>query len=183
MDLVVKENFNNLGSSDDKLRFISLQYILNITEEKVSWVYEVWDDLLLRLDDDNSYQRSIAIMVLCNLAKSDFQHRLDNSLDRLLAHTQDNKFITSRQCIQSIWKVALTGGKTGEKVIGHLERQFVDCVKDNHYNLIRQDIIQSMRCIYDVNKKADILARAGELVNKEKEEKYRKKYELMLKKY
>ena len=44
--------------------------------------------------------------MICNLAKSDREDRLSGSLDLLLAHTGDEKFITSRQCLRSIWKVA-----------------------------------------------------------------------------
>jgi hypothetical protein len=181
MEADLMESFNNLGSTDDKIRFDALQHILKITEGKVNWVYEVWDDLVNRLDDENSYQRSISIMVLCNLAKSDTQDRLASSLDRLLAHTRDDKFITSRQCIQNIWKVALLGDQTRERVISHLETRFEECSLEKHYNLIRQDILQSMRLLYDSEKDAGLLLKAKDLVLKEKEEKYRKKYELILK--
>ena len=76
MESNVKEYFNNLKSTDDKVRLAALRHVLEMTEGKVDWVYEVWDDLVRRLDDGNSYQRSIAIMVLSNLAKSDSQGRL-----------------------------------------------------------------------------------------------------------
>jgi hypothetical protein len=181
MEKKVKESIDNLGSTDDKIRLNALQTILKITEDKVDWVYDVWDDLVGKLDDENSYQRSIAIMVLCNLAKSDSENRIGASLNRLLAHTQDNKFITSRQCIQSIWKVAATSNRTREIVLAHLEKQFEGCTEEKHYNLLRQDIIQSMRLLYGSEKDDRILARAKEMVKKEKEEKYRKKYEAILK--
>jgi hypothetical protein len=71
MDKDVKEHTKNLSSSDDKVRLNALQTVLVLTEQKVDCVYDVWDDLVLKLDDNNSYQRSIAIMVLCNLLKSD----------------------------------------------------------------------------------------------------------------
>jgi hypothetical protein len=181
MDKKVKESIDNLGSTDDKIRLDALQTILKITEDKVDWVYEVWDNLVARLDNENSYQRSIAIMVLCNLAKSDTENRVGAILDRLLAHTRDEKFITSRQCILNVWKLALTGRRTKEIVLEHLEKQFDDCTEDKHYNLIRQDIIQSMRLMYDCEKDDELLLRAKEIVKNEKEEKYRKKYEAILK--
>jgi hypothetical protein len=62
----------------------------------VDWAYEAWDGLLQKLDDQSSCQRSIALLLLSNLAKSDTWGRLIGSLDRLLAHTNDDSFITSR---------------------------------------------------------------------------------------
>jgi HEAT repeat protein len=181
MDKLVKESFENLGSSDDKIRLNALKTILGITEKKVDWIYEVWDGLVDKLDDENSYQRSIAIMVLCNLAKSDSENRLAVSLQRLLGHTSDEKFITSRQCLQNIWKLAATSSRTREIVLDHLEKQFEGCAEEKHYNLLRQDIIQALRLIYDMGKDDSILVRAKELAKIEHEDKYRKKYEAILK--
>ena len=181
MDKDLKKSIDNLGSKDDAIRMNALQTILKITEDEVDWVYDVWNDLVDKLDDENSYQRTIAIRVLCNLVKSDSENRMQALLNRLLAHTKDEKFITSRICIQSIWKVAATSNQAREIIIDHLEKRFEECVQEKHYNLIRQDIIQSMRLLYDHQKDDGLLARAREMVKKEKEEKYRKKYEDILK--
>lgn len=181
MDNLVKECIDNLGSTDDNTRLNALQTILKITEDKVDWVYEVWDDLVCKLDHENSYQRSIAIMVLCNLAKSDSENRIEGILDRLLAHTRDDKFITSRQCIQNIWKVAAINNRTKTIVLDHLEKQYADCSEDKHYNLIRRDVIQSIRLLYDYEEDDSLLARAKEMIKMEKEDRYRKKYKAILK--
>lgn len=181
MEKDVANHISNLGSTDDKIRYEALQAILGITEEKVDWVYEVWDDLLRKLDDENSYQRSIAVMVLCNLAESDVENRLEGSLDRLLAHTKDEKFITSRQCIQNIWKVGVANKRTRKRIIEYLEKRFRECADEAHYNLLRLDMIQAIRYLYDAEKDDVLLAEARELLAEEKEEKYRKKYEAALK--
>ncbi len=180
MDQIAKEALERLNSAEDKIRFDALNHILKLTDEPVDWVYEVWDDLVRKLSNENSYQRSIAIMVLCNLAKSDRENRIEAVLDKLLAHTRDEKFITSRQCIQNIWKVAAVNSQARERILGHLENQFMSCEAEKHYNLIRQDIIQAISCLYESNNDAGILARAKDLVSREKEEKYRKKYQAVL---
>ena len=181
MDRELKECFDNLGSTDDKIRLNALQILLKLTEEKVDWVYEVWDNLIERLDNENSYQRSIAIMVLCNLAKSDTENRLNASLDLLLAHTKDDKFITSRQCLQNLWKVAATSKPTRDMVLDHLEKRFKECTGEKHYNLIRQDIIQTISLLYNEVKDDTLLSRAQELIKEEDEGRYRKTYEAFLK--
>jgi hypothetical protein len=181
MESNIKECFSNLDSTDDKVRLNALQTILKATDGKVDWVYDVWELLLKKLKDENSYQRSIAIMVLCNLARSDREGRLDGSLDLLLAHTRDEKFITTRQCIQSIWKLAMTNLHNRALVLDHLDLRFKDCVGEKHYNLIRQDIIQSIGTIAAEGKDSALFARAQGLIAQEHEEKYRRKYTAVLK--
>jgi hypothetical protein len=176
MNKDLQEDFGKLSSIDNGIRSNALQTILTYTDEKVDWLYEVWDDLLAKLDNENSYQRSIAIMVLCNLAKSDREDRLSEALPRLLAHTKDEKFITSRQCIQSIWKAAITNRRNREAVLSHLEKRYRECSDEKHYNLIRQDVIQSIGQIYAEDNDNALQAWSQELIAEETEEKYRKKY-------
>lgn len=180
MDKAIKECIDNLESTNDKIRLNALQTVLKSTEDEVDWVYDVWDKLVGKLNHENSYQRSIAIMLLCNLAKSDTENRLDASLELLLAHTKDEKFITSRQCIQNIWKVAATNKSRRDKVLDHLEKRFRECADEKHYNLIRQDVIQSMKSLYYQEQDDALLTRAQALTMTEQEGKYKKKYEAIL---
>jgi hypothetical protein len=181
MNKNIQKHIENLASTDDKIRLDALQNLLKITEAKVDWLYEVWDLLLEKLSHENSYQRSIAVILLCNLAKSDIENRLVVSLDYLLAHTKDEKFITSRQCIQNIWKAAATNQLNRVKILKHLEKRFVECTNENHYNLIRQDIIQSILSLHSKEGDGGLITMAQTLITQEKEPKYRKQYDAMLK--
>lgn len=181
MNKNIQKYIENLASTDDRVRLDALQNLLKITESKVDWIYEVWDLLLEKLDHENSYQRSIGVMLLCNLAKSDIENRLGISLDRLFVHTKDEKFITSRQCIQNIWKAAAANKSNGEKVLKHLEKRFLECLHEKHCNLLRQDILQSMLMLYAKQGDEKLLAKVQTLIAKEKEMKYRKQYESLIK--
>jgi hypothetical protein len=180
MNTDIQRLVKELGSKDDKIRMDALEVMLRITESKADWVYEVWDHLLEKLDNTNSYQRSIGIKLLCNLAKSDSEDRLHSVLDRLLAHTKDEKFITSRHCLQSIWKAATTTKSNRAKVLSHLEKRFAECLNEKHYNLLRQDIIQSMVLLYKYEGDDELLATVRGLIAKEQNIKYRKQYEMLL---
>ena len=180
MNKTVKKQIADLGSADDKVRMDALRNLLRVTESKVDWVYDVWDHLLEKMDHENSYQRAIAVKLLCNLAKSDVENRLGTSLDRLLAHTRDEKFVTSRQCIQSIWKTALTNKPNREKVLKHLEKRFAECAPEKHYNLIRRDIIQSLLSLHKEEKDDVLITKVQSLITKEQDMKYRKQYEALL---
>jgi hypothetical protein len=181
MDRNVRKHIDNLSSTDDKIRLNALQTLLKLTEVPVDWVYEVWDLLLGKLENENSYQRSIGIMLLCNLAKSDSENRLKSCLDRLLAHTKDEKFITSRQCIQNIWKVAAANKSNRVKVLTHLETRFLECGQEKHYNLLRQDILQAIVSLSKSEGNGELLTKAKTLIAQEQEAKYRKQYEALLK--
>jgi hypothetical protein len=181
MNREVRKYIDELSSTDDKVRLNALQTLLKLTEVPVDWVYEVWDLLLEKLGNENSYQRSIGILLLCNLAKSDSEDRLKRSLDTLLAHTMDEKFITSRQCIQNIWKVAAANKSNRVKVLKRLKTRFLECEPEKHYNLLRQDILQSMVSLSKAEGNGALLAKAKTLIAQEQEAKYRKQYEALLK--
>lgn len=176
MDKKTKSLVEDLASTNDEVRMNALQTLLKVTESKVGWVYEVWDLLLGKLDHENSYQRSIGVMLLCNLAKSDSENRLATSLDRLLACTKDEKFITSRQTIQNIWKAATTKPNR-DKVIKHLEKRFTECENEKHFNLLRQDVIRSLMSLHQEIKDTSLISKVQALIAKEKDPKYRKQYE------
>jgi len=181
MDRYIRKHIESLGSTDDKVRLMALQSLLKATESKVDWIYDVWDHLLEKLGHENSYQRSIGILLICNLAKSDTDDRLAASLDRLLAHTRDEKFITSRQCLQNVWKAAATNDANRRKVLKHLERRFAECADEKHGNLLRGDILQSMGALSAQEKDEALLTRARKLAASERDPKYRKQYETLIK--
>lgn len=181
MDTETAQRIEELASIDDKVRLNALQTVLNLTEQPVDWAYAVWDEMTARLTHENSYQRSIGIMVLCSLAKSDHENRMAAVLDDLLAHTRDEKFITSRQCIQNVWKVAAANADNRGQVIAHLEQRFRECGAEKHYNLLRLDVIQALKNVYDQVDDPSLLERARELMAGENEAAYRKKYEAVLK--
>jgi len=147
--------------------------VLAITEIPVDWAYEIWDDLISRLQDPNSYQRTIALMLLCNLVKSDPQCRTRQILPEILSHTKDEKFITSRQCIQTVWKIAVYQPALRDEVVHHLSKRFKESANEKHANLLRLDMIQSLR---KIDRGGDLLNLIESLTTSETEEKYRALY-------
>ena len=158
MDKKIKELMTDQKSSDDKTR------ILGLTDKKVDWTYDVWDELFKMLEHENSFHRSIAIKVISNLAKSDTEDRIYHSLGLLLANTKDDKFITSRIWLKSIWKVAAASRKSRKKVLTRGGKRFRECSNGKHYNLLRTDIIQSIRLLYDAERNQVLLTLAQTLI-------------------
>ena len=96
MDTTTRTQYDNLYVQDGDVRYAALNTILNATEQPVDWAYEVWDDLVVHLRDKNNHVRAIAAQMLCNLAKSDPELKMQTAFAALLATTKDEKFVTAR---------------------------------------------------------------------------------------
>lgn len=176
MDKTTRTNLDNLWSEDRELQNKAFFYILEKTDKPVDWAYEVWDEIVANLSDKDNHNRAIAAQVLCNLAKSDPKNRILKDFDKLLAVTKDERFVTARHCLQSLWKVGAAGKKQQKIYMEGLDRRFKECITEKNSTLIRYDIIQSLRNVYDAIKDEKIKEKALELIETEEDLKYRKKY-------
>ena len=173
--------FKNLRSIDDEIRYPAFQQAYALTEQKVDWTYEVWEQLLDMLASDNSYQRSIALRLLCNLSRSDSEKRLTTLLPQILAHTKDEKFITSRQTLQEAWKIAWFLPETSAAVEAHLQQRFLECGEEKHANLLRQDALQSLLTLAELKHDEGLMKATQALIESDPEEKNRKAYRALMK--
>ncbi|HLE34228.1 MAG TPA: hypothetical protein VJB38_16610 [Bacteroidota bacterium] len=176
MDKTTRTNLSNLWSEDRQLQNDAFTYILKATDKPVDWAYDTWDELLANLTHKDNHNRAIAAQVLCNLAKSDPKNRILKDFDRLLTVTKDERFVTARHCMQALWKVGVAGKKQQKVYVDGLERRFKECVTEKNGTLIRYDILQNLRNVYDAVKDEKINEKASELIETEEDLKYRKKY-------
>ena len=176
MDKAIQTQIDNIRSEDGDVQNKAYFYILEKTGKPVDWAYEVWDDMLDGLTHKDNHVRAISAQVLSNLAKSDPKNRMLKDFDKLLEVTKDDRFVTARHCLQSLWKVGVVGKKQQKVYMDGLERRFKECINEKNCTLIRYDILQSMRNVYDVVKDEKIKAKALELIEIEADLKYRKKY-------
>ena len=176
MDKLTRTHLENMRSKDKELQNKAYFYILNITEKPVDWAYDVWDEMVAGLRHTDNHVRAIAAQVLCNLAKSDPKDRILKDFSALLAVTKDERFVTARHCMQALWKVGAAGKKQQKIYVEGLERRFRECITEKNCTLIRYDILQSMRNVYDAVKDEKIKEKALELIEAEDDLKYRKKY-------
>ncbi|OGO09619.1 MAG: hypothetical protein A2Y61_02930 [Chloroflexi bacterium RBG_13_60_13] len=176
MDKVTRTSLENLRSQDGDARYKAFNDVLKVTDKRVDWAYEVWDELIENLRDKDNHQRAIAAQVLCNLAKSDPQDRMLKDFGAILAVTKDERFVTARHCLQSIWKVGAAGKKQQKIVVDGLGSRFRECISEKNCTLIRYDIIQGLRKLYEDVGDEKIKDKALELIDTEQDSKYRKKY-------
>lgn len=174
MNEKIRKHLDNLYSKDAESRYHSFQYLINETNEPVGWIRLAWDDVLALLHGDN-HQRSIAAQLMSNLAKSDPERALA-SLDRLMKVTHDERFVTARHSLQSLWKVAVAGEELQKQILLQLSARFNECTSEKNCTLIRYDILEVFRKVYDVTKDNSIKNKSLALIETEDDPKYKKKY-------
>lgn len=168
----IDQLFEELNSKDGKIRYNSLQELIRITDNIVVWVYDKWYVLQDKLLSDNSYQRSIGLMLLANLAKSDTENRMGAILDNYLAFFNDEKFITSRQCLQNVWKIAVHHTSNRTRIVKELEKTYLESIHlASHGNLIKEDVIFCLVQIAKQSQDKPTLEKANKLIDNEIDDK------------
>jgi hypothetical protein len=176
MDKSIQQSLADIHSEDRELQGQAFLHLLSLTDQPVDWAYEAWDGLVTDLGHGDNHVRAIAAQLLCNLAKSDPQNRMETTLPALLALTKDARFVTARHCMQSLWKVGAAGGKQRSQLVAGIEQRFKECSTEKNCTLIRYDIIQSLRNVYGAAKDESVKEKALALIETEPNLKYRKKY-------
>ncbi len=176
MSTDIRNLMNNLSSADDSIRYPAFQTLQKITEQRVEWFDEYKHELLSKLSSKNSFQRNIGIVLLCNLAKNDTNDTYNTILDVLMPHIDDEKFVTQRQYLQHIWKVAIVKEKYEQRIIKQLQTEFKACIHKDHYNLLRADILVSLANIMKATDRESIKTIIDELIACETDTKQKKKY-------
>lgn len=176
MDKMIRTHLDNIRSTDAQLQNKAYIVLMEETEKPVDWAYEVWDELIEGLTHKDNHVRAICGQLLGNLGKSDPKGRMQKDFDKLLAVTKDERFVTARHTMQNIWKVGLRGKNAQILVVKGLEKRYKECVVEKNGKLIRYDILVSMRNLYNATTSSEIMEKALELIELEKDPKNKKKY-------
>ena len=176
MDETTRARLDDLRSEEAARENAAFEYFMEATNQPVGWAYEVWDEVVQRLADRSNRQRAIAAQLLCGLAKSDPEERILGDLDALLAVTRDERFVTARHCMQSLWRVGAAGERQRRKLVEGLVGRFAECAAEKNCTLIRYDIIESLRKTFDASGDESLRQTALGLIATEEDPKYRKKY-------
>lgn len=144
-----------LSEKADELRYAALLTLCARSDTHAD-VYPYWGLFAEKIGNENSYQRSIGLILTAHNVKWDTEHRFDNVIEAYLSHCQDEKFITSRQAIQNIpvWapyaKTHLA--RTAEALMGI----DIPALKDSQRKLILLDILHALISIRRVQPTAEI---------------------------
>ncbi|WP_430789764.1 hypothetical protein VBD025_04705 [Virgibacillus flavescens] len=181
MDKPSLSALQNIQSGDRELRYEGFIKLQATTNSRVDWAYEAWDDLMSDLTHSDNHRRAIATQLLCNLAKSDPEQRMLRDFPRILTVTKDERFVTARHTLQALWKVGIVSPVYQELVMKGFEERYIESIDEKNYTLIRYDIIQGIKTMYDEVMDPSIKEKALELIAKEEDPKYKKKYQTVWK--
>lgn len=169
-----------LSEKDDAVRYPALQ-LLWYRAGAFADVYPYWDVFCGKLKSDNSYQRSIGLMLIADNAKWDEENRLDGIIEEYLLLLKDDKPITVRQCIQALGRIAPYKPNLHRRIADGLMAIDLSGVKETIRKLILLDILNVLVAIgkYGANDKIEgyiLNALSGDILDK----KAKKQVELML---
>jgi hypothetical protein len=176
MDSAIRANLDAVRADEVAAQNEAYTSLMEATESRVEWAYDAWDGLVEMLRHKSNRVRAIASQVLARLAKSDPEERIVGDLPALLEVTRDERFVTARHCLQSLWHIGAAGERQRQAVVDGLAARFAECASEKNGTLIRFDIIQVLRKIYDVAPDESVRAKALELIETEADPRYRKKY-------
>ncbi|MGE5398019.1 MAG: hypothetical protein ACM3MK_10850 [Chitinophagales bacterium] len=169
-----------LMTKDDKIRYQALLLLQNRLINHKD-VYPFWDIFQGKLKDNNSYQRSIGLMLIADNTKWDIENKIDATIDDYLALLNDEKPITIRQCIQGIHRIIPYKEHLHLKIAEKLISINIMEIKETMRKLILTDILSVLSAIRKHQTNDDIEAfifnaLSGEILDK----KAKKQVEQML---
>lgn len=134
-------------------------------------VYPYWDTFKKKLKSENSYQRSIGLMLIADNVKWDTENRIENTIDECLQLLNDEKPITIRQCIQSLGKIASFNPSLNDKIASRLISFNLLAIKETMRKSVLLDILNVLLAIRKEHKTSEIEsyilnALSGEILDK-----------------
>jgi hypothetical protein len=133
-----------LLEKDDKLRYNAF-LLLQAHSQVAPSVYPYWDVLEKKLDSDNSYQRSLGVMLLAENVRWDKNNRFAEALGKFWVCCNDAKFITARQTIQALGTVMKSTSKHNAAIKQGLLKLKFDQYKENQQSLLKRDAAKTLK--------------------------------------
>lgn len=144
-----------LSFKDDNIRY---QAFLLLQNRSVFFddVYPFWDTFREKLSSDNSYQRSIGLMLIAGNVRWDAENKMEETVDEYLALLNDEKPVTIRQCIQSLGKIVAAKPGLYDKIASGLISFDIMAVKETMRKSILIDILNVLFIIRQKHKTDEI---------------------------
>lgn len=143
----------SLKDDDSRYRvFLLLQHRSRYLDD----VYPYWDIFREKLTSDNSYQRSIGLVLLAENARWDMESRMEIIIDQYLDLLSDPKPITRRQCIQSLGVIVPSKPGLNKKIADRLLGYDLAVEKEAMQKLMLMDILKVLLAIRKENKSGKI---------------------------
>jgi len=127
-----------LTARNDVYRYNCFKVLLQVSEDQPSVLYPEWDRFVAMLDSDNSYHRSIGLMLIANLTPMDAAGRFESIFDRYFDLLDDEKVVTARYLAQHAGRIA--------RAKPHLQAAIAErllAVEGTHHEPGRKDLLKA----------------------------------------
>ena len=144
-----------LSDKDDKLRYSSL-LVLQTRAKDSNDLYKYWSVFREKLNSDNSYQRSIGLMMIAANVRWDSFGSFEDDYDAFCALLNDEKPIAVRQCVQSFAEIVPYKPDLNSKIAQTLMNIDITGIRDTMQKSVLLDIINILLLIRKTQKSDDI---------------------------
>lgn len=139
-----------LNNQDIMVYYNSYYIISRASELKPELFYNYWDDFLQLLNHQNSYHRDFALILLANLTGVDKEDKFSLIFDDYFSHINDEKFMTSRQCIQNTAMILTNKDELTDEIINILLDIDARCdFPEKQKALLKSDVIDLFNEFYE----------------------------------
>lgn len=142
----INQAVKSLSQKDNNTAYECLKYLLSESEKNDN-VYPFMDVFINMLENENSYIRTRAIMLISANARWDSQDKINKIIDNYLKHITDVKPITARQCVKSLFEIAKHKPDLRAAILKALCDADVSKYKDTMGPLLQKDIQQAIKSI------------------------------------
>jgi hypothetical protein len=114
--------------------------LLQAKSRESNAVYTHWATLEKKLASENSYQRSLGLMLISENVRWDREGKFGKTIEAYLNRCMDQRFVTSRQAIQGLANVVSATSVYNGKIKQRLTQLSFAKYKESQRSLLKRDV-------------------------------------------
>jgi len=174
--LEVRSALDRLASGERDSQGDDFTQLQQLTAQPVAWADAAWQLVVPLLRHRDNRVRSIAGQFLTRLAAAGASRAtVLSGFDALVAVTHDERFVTARHVLTSLWQVGLVDGEVRLRLLEKLGERCRSASEEKNAALIRYDILCCLRHLFDETGDITVKSAAHALIANEPEEKNTRK--------
>jgi hypothetical protein len=161
----IQDALRRLSSGDRSVHGEDFVLLQQATAQPVQWADAAWQLVMPLLRHGDNRVRSIAGQFLNALAAAGASpETVLGGLDALVSVTHDDRFVTARHVLVSLWKVGLRDGEVRRRLLAKLTQRSRSAVVEKNAALIRHDVVCCLRRLFDETGDEAVRSEAAALI-------------------
>lgn len=145
------------------------------TAKPVPWSDAAWPEFVRLLKHHDNRVRSIAGQILSRLAPGASRDLVLVDVPALIAVTRDERFVTARHVLGSLWRVGKMDDQIRLALVDQLVNRSLNTAGEKNGALIRYDIVCCLHRLFAETGDVQVRIAADEIIAREPEEKNARK--------